>query len=195
VGNLKNMTDTRLTYLVKTGLKEAFEELFERYCPRIYQFSYSYLKNREDAEELVQDVFLKIWEKREMLDTSKNIKSFIFKIAVNSIYDFIRHRNIETAYKEFAAANFEQSTDNTWHQVIFDEMFENLDRLVKQMPPERQKIFKLSREEGLSSEEIARKLDLSKRTVENQLYRAIAFLKAHYSLDTLFTLLFLSLWC
>jgi RNA polymerase sigma-70 factor (family 1) len=195
LGNLKNMNDAQLTYLVKTGVKEAFQELFERYGPRIYQFSYSYLKNREDSEELVQDVFLKIWEKRDSLDKSKNIKSFIFKIAVNSIYDFIRRKNIEYAYKDFAAAHFVQSADSTWHQVIFDEMLKNLDGLVKQMPPERQKIFKLSREEGLSSEEIAKKMNLSKRTVENQLYRAITYLKKNYTTESMFSMLFLFLWC
>jgi RNA polymerase sigma-70 factor (family 1) len=195
LGNLKNMNDAQLTYLVKTGVKEAFQELFERYGPRIYQFSYSYLRDREDSEELVQDVFLKIWEKRESLDRSKNIKAFIFKIAVNSLYDLIRRKNIENAYKDFAAANFVQTTDHTWHKVIFDEMLENLDRLVKQMPPERQRVFKLSREEGLTSDEIARKLNLSKRTVENQLYRAVAFLKKNYTTESLFAMLFLSLWC
>ncbi|MGC9355375.1 MAG: sigma-70 family RNA polymerase sigma factor, partial [Mariniphaga sp.] len=143
---------------------------------------------------LVQDVFLKIWEKRETLDKSKNIKAFIFKVTVNTIYDFIRRKNIENAYKEFAGANFEPH-DSTWHQVIFDEMLHNLDILTKQMPPERQKIFRLSREDGMTNEEIARKLNLSKRTVENQLYRAIAFLKKHFINDSLFALLFLYIWC
>jgi RNA polymerase sigma-70 factor (family 1) len=195
LGNLKNTTDAKLTYLIKTGVKEAFQELFERYAPRIYQFSLSYLKNEQDAEELVQDVFLKIWEKRESLDKSKNIKAFIFKVAVNTIYDFIRRKNIESAYKEFASVNFESQPDSTWHQVIFDEMIDNLDILVKQMPAERQKIFRLSREDGLTNDEIASKLNLSKRTVENQLYRAITFLKKHFRTDSLFALLFLYLWC
>lgn len=192
---LKYTTDDRLAYLIKTGVKEAFQELFERYAPRIYQFSLSYLKNKQDAEELVQDVFLRIWEKRESLDKSKNIKAFIFKVAVNTIYDFIRRKNIESAYKEFAGTDFESQPDSTWHQVIFDEMLHNLDILTKQMPPERQKIFRLSREDGMTNEEIARKMNISKRTVENQLYRAIAFLKKHFRTDSLFTLLFLYLWC
>jgi RNA polymerase sigma-70 factor (family 1) len=194
LGNLKNTTDSKLTSLIRTGVKEAFQELFTRYAPRIYQFSLSYLNNEADAEELVQDVFLKIWERREKLDPSKKIKAFIFKIAVNTIYDFIRRKNIESAYKEFAGADF-KSQDSTWHQVIFDEMLGNLDVLVKQMPAERQKIFRLSREDGLTNNEIASKLNLSKRTVENQLYRAIAFLKKHFRTDSLFTLLFLYLWC
>ncbi len=195
MGNLKITTEANLIYLIKTGVKEAFQELFERYAPRIYQFSLSYLKNEQDAEELVQDVFLKIWEKRESLDKSKNIKAFIFKVAVNTIYDFIRRKNIESAYKDFASSNFDLQPDSTWHQVIIHEMIDNLDVLVKQMPAERQKIFRLSREDGLTNDEIAQKLNLSKRTVENQLYRATAFLKKHFRTDSLFALLFLYLWC
>jgi RNA polymerase sigma-70 factor (family 1) len=195
LSNLKNTSDARLTFLIKTGVKSAFQELFERYAPRIYSFSFSYLKNAQDSEELVQDVFLKIWEKRDSLDKTKNTKAFIFKVAVNTIYDFIRRKNIESAYQEFAAANFEQQPDSTWHQVIFDEMIVNLDILVKQMPAERQKIFRLSREEGMTNDEIASKLNLSKRTVENQLYRAIAFLKKHFRTDSLFAALFIYLWC
>ncbi|RIH63741.1 RNA polymerase sigma-70 factor [Mariniphaga sediminis] len=195
MGNQKNISDTRLTYLVKEGVKGAFQELFERYAPRIYQFSLSYLKNEQEAEEQVQDVFLKIWEKRESLDRSKSIKAFIFKIAVNSIYDFTRRKNIENAFKDFARADFDLQSDSTWHQVIFDEMLDSLDVLVKQMPTERQKIFRLSREEGLTNDEIARKLNLSKRTVENQLYRAIAYLKEHFKTESLLALLFFYLWC
>jgi RNA polymerase sigma factor (sigma-70 family) len=93
LGNLKNTSDAKLTFLIKTGVKDAFQELFERYEPRIYSFSFSYLQNAQDSEELVQDVFLKIWENRASLDKTKNTKAFIFKVAVNTIYDFIRRKN------------------------------------------------------------------------------------------------------
>jgi RNA polymerase sigma-70 factor (ECF subfamily) len=191
----ENISDSELALRIKAGEKTAFQELFERYAPRIYQFSLSYLKNKADAEELVQDVFLKIWEKREMLDLSKNIKSFIFKVAVNTIYDFIRHKNIENAFNDFARANFETGSDNTWHTVIFDEMTANLNELVAKLPDQQQKIFQLSREEGLTSEEIAAKLNLSKRTVENHLYRALSFLKENFRRDSFISVLFFYLVC
>lgn len=193
--NLKNSSDADLVRLIKRGLKGAYEELFERYAPRIFRFSLSYLKSEQDAEELVQDVFLKIWERREKLDSTKNLKSFIFKIAVNSIYDFIRRKNIEHAFQDFACAQENTQTDTTWHTVIWEEMLANLDELVKQMPEQRRKIFRMSREKGLSNDEIAKELNLSKRTVENQLYRAIAFLKKHFNTNSLFVMLFFYLWC
>jgi len=191
----ENISDSELALRIKAGEKTAFQELFERYAPRIYQFSLSYLKNKADAEELVQDIFLKIWEKREMLDVSKNIKSFIFKVAVNTIYDFIRHKNIENAFNDFARANFETDSNNTWHTVIFDEMTANLKELVAKLPEQQQKIFQLSKEEGLASEEIAEKLNLSKRTVENHLYRAVSFLKENFRRDSFISVLFFYLIC
>jgi RNA polymerase sigma-70 factor (family 1) len=188
--SFENISDSDLAGKIKNGEKNAYQELFERYAPRIYQFSFTYLKNQADAEELVQDVFLKIWEKRDSLDQSKNIKSFIFKVAVNTIYDFIRHKNIENAFNDFVRLNSETGSNNTWHSVIFDEMQENLQKLVAQLPEQRQKIFQLSKEEGLSNEEIAAKLNLSKRTVENHLYRAVSFLKENFKNESLISMLF-----
>ncbi len=186
--------DSELAVRVKHGEKEAYKVLFERYASRIYQFSYSYLSSKQDSEELVQNVFLKIWEQREVLDQSKNIKSFIFKIAVNAIYDFIRKKNVENAFLDFAAVNFEIESNNTWHAIIYEEMLSELQLLIGQFPEQRKRIFRLRMEEGMSNEDIAQKLKLSKRTVENQLYRATAFLKEHFKSESVFTLLFYYLW-
>lgn len=173
----KNINDADLAQQIKYGKKDAYQELFERYAPKIYNFSLSYLKNTADAEELVQDVFLKVWEKREILDAAQNVKAYIFKIAINSIYDFIRRRNIENAFNDFAKVNFSAASNNTWDTVIYKEMQSTISDLVKLMPEQRRRVFLLSKKKGLSNDEIAQKLELSKRTVENQLYRAIGFLK------------------
>ncbi len=183
----------KLTYRLKKGEKEAFQELFNLYAPKIYRFAVSYLKNKSDAEELLQDVFLKIWEKRENLDPAQNIKAYLFKITVNSIYDFVRKKNIEKAFSDFSKHNYPSGSESSWHEIIWNEMLSKLDHLVSKMPDQRRKIFTLSKEDGLTNQEIAQKLNLSKRTVENQLYRAIHFLKEQLKSDTVFILLFLYL--
>ncbi len=187
------MDDETLASLIKAGDKEAFEALFKKFSKRIYYFSISYLKNENDAEEIVQELFIRIWNKRANLDQAKNIKAYLFKIAVNIIYDYIRHKNIEDAFKEYAKVNFDISSNETWHQVAFDDMKIKMDKLVSMMPQQRRKIFLMSREDGLSNEEIAHKIGVSKRTVENHLYRAISFLKEHFAENSLYSLLFLYL--
>lgn len=188
--NIKITDDEELARLIKSGGKDAYQLLFEKYAPKIYHFSLSYLNNKADAEELVQDVFLKIWEKRETLDSSQNIKAYIFKIAVNNIYDFVRRKNIENAFNEFAKDNYVMQSENTWEAVVFKEMQEVIDKFVIEMPEQRRKIFQLSKMEGLSNNEIAEKLNLSKRTVENQLYRSVLFLKKHLMSESIIAVLF-----
>lgn len=189
------ISDIELAHRVKLGEKTAFSQLFEKYAPRIYRFSRTYLKNESDSEELVQNVFLKLWEKRETLDTTQNLKSFIFKIAVNTIYDFVRRKNIEHAFEDYARLNYQSSENSTWHSVIYAEMEQNLHHLVAQLPEQQQKIFQLSKTDGLTNDEIAKQLDISKRTVENHLYRALSFLKKHLKDESLIGLLFFYLVC
>lgn len=180
---------------LRAGSKEAFRYLFDTFGPKIHAFVLSYLKNEADAEELLQEVFLKLWEIRATLDSSKNIKSFLFKICINLIYDLIRKKNIELAYIDYTEKNNPAIGEDTWHEVIYNDMLNNLQQLVAIMPKQRQQIFRLSKEEGLSNEEIAQQLNLSRRTVENQLYRAVSFLKEKFGTASLSALLFFFLHC
>lgn len=187
------MNNKGQTKLIKEGNKSAYEKLFNEFAPKIYHFSLSYLHNTADAEELVQDVFLKIWDKRETLDQSGNLKAFIYKVAINTIYDFIRRKNVEHAFKDYVEAHATNSSSNTWHEVIYHEMQDRLNELIEQFPEQRKKIFKMSKQEGLTNDEIAGKLNLSKRTVENQLYRAVAYLKEHLKNEPFTFIVFLYL--
>ena len=96
------------------------------------------------------------------------------------IYDLLRHKRVERSYLNFCAVRYEVHGNSTWHSVVYNEMITTLNGLVLKMPVERQKIFRLSRENGLTNDEIAVRLNLSKRTVENQLYRATEYLKKYY---------------
>ncbi len=185
-----HISDAQLAFQIKNGEEHAFREIFERYSPKIFQFALKFLKNEADAEELVQIVFLIIWEKRELIDSNQNVKAYIFKIAVNSIYDYFRRKNMERAFSEYATLNFTWSSDFTWRQVIFDDMEANLEKMVNRLPEQRRKIFLMSKKSGLTNNEIAFQLNLSRRTVENQLYRAISYLKEHFKNELLLTLLF-----
>jgi RNA polymerase sigma-70 factor (ECF subfamily) len=170
-------TDADLQHLLKNDSERAFEKLFNRYSERIFNFAFTYLKNHSECEELVQDVFVKLWQNRSKIDASRNIKSYIFKIAVNSIYDLARKNKQKEIYQKILKDDYTQTEDSTWNEVVYNELTENLNNLIDKLPTERKKIFKLSRVENLSSKEIAHKLNLSQRTVENQLYRTVKYLR------------------
>jgi len=183
------ISDNELTLLLNKGSKNAFATLYERYGRRIYLFALGYLKSDSDAEELVQDVFVKLWERRASLDEQKNLKAYIFKIVVNTIYDIIRKRNVEQAFLDFAAEKT-NNADDVWNQVVYNDMLTHVNSLVDAMPEQRRKIFKMSKETGLTNDEIAIKLGISKRTVENQLYRATLFLKDNLGSNMVLMLLY-----
>lgn len=187
--------EKKLVEQLRDGSKYAYHTLYSEYGPRIHAFALSYLKNNADAEELLQEVFLKIWEIRSSLDAEKNFRSFLFRIGINLIYDFIRRKNIERAYLDHFDSDLWPQSDNTWEEVIYNDMLDNLRQLVDSMPKQRRRIFRMSKEEGLSNEEIARKLGLSQRTVESHLYFAIAFLKGKLGAGSLPALLFFYLHC
>jgi RNA polymerase sigma-70 factor (family 1) len=189
-----NIDDQELTRLLGRGSKDAFHLLYMRYGLKIRRFAKTYLKQEQDTEELVQDVFLKLWNKKEVLDSSGNLKAFIYKTAVNSIYDFIRRKNIEQAFRDYTKEGSAVS-DQTWDEVVFNDMLFHVNRLIEKMPEQRRKIFMMSKEEGLTNDEIADVLRLSKRTVENQLYRATSFLKKNMSLNSFSSVLFFYLFC
>jgi RNA polymerase sigma-70 factor (ECF subfamily) len=195
MGNALNDQEREVIEQLRDGSKEAFRLMFDEVGPKIYAFALSYLKNEFEAEELLQEVFLKLWEVRSSLDSSRNLKSFLFKICINLIYDFIRRKNIEQVYLDYSEKNNPSSGDNTWHEVIYNDMLNNLQQLIAAMPEQRQRIFRMSKEDGLSNEEIADRLNLSKRTVENQLYRAVSFLKEKFNTGSIPAFFFFFLHC
>ena len=186
-----DIKDQALVIELKDGSQLAFKQLFDRYTPRIYRFAKSYLKSDADAEELVQDVFLKLWEKRETLDESKNIRAYIFKIAINSIYNLSKRQNYKQIYNEFVTNNFTQGGNEfTWNEVVYNELKVLLNLYIDKMPAQRRNIFLMSRKHGLSNQEIAKNLNISPRTVENQIYRSISYLRKQLKPNSVFLLLF-----
>lgn len=186
-----NRGDILLVEKLVSGNQMAFKSLFNRYAKRIYNFSFSYLHNEHQSEELVQDVFLKIWENRKNIDSSKNFKSYLFKICVNLIYDYLRKES--NKFKFIESVEIEEGEDKTYNDVLYNETKERLEKLTNKMPEQRRKIFNLNKIEGLSHNEIAHKLNISVRTVESQVYKSVKFLKEHLNEESLIVLIFLNI--
>ena len=159
----------------------AFEKLYDLYKIQVFNFCYSILKSKSDTQEVLQDTFLKIWQAREQFDEIISFNGFLYRIAKNLTLNKIRKRVGEPEYFEELREDFE-ILNQTENEILFHEMEEMLETAIEALPPKRQEIFKLSREQGLSNSEIANKLDISINTVKSQIRKALAFLKSYLEL-------------
>lgn len=186
------MSDEKiLVEALKRGDKAAFEEIFHLYHKQIYAFCYSFLHQKEDAENITQDVFVKLWLKRATIDIEKSFSGFLFTMARHLALNHIRaaiNRQIlmrEALHDKHAVYN------QVEEKVSYNEIKQALNQLTNQLPPRRKEIFLLSREEGLSHLEISKRLNISVHTVESQMTKALKFIRK--SLGRFITVLILLL--
>jgi len=178
---LKNSRSNKeLLLKLKTGDRIAFYNIYERYCKRLYGFVFRYIKIEAEAEEIVQEVFVKIWESREKLDTFSSFESFIFTIAYNSSISQLRKKLSEKKYLEYLGSiQTVQSSPKVIDELQYKELDGKLKSLLNKLTPRQKEIFKLSREDGFSHEEIAKQLDISVNTVKKHMVNTLSFLKKH----------------
>ena len=174
----------------KEGDAAAFDSIYHEYSKKLYNFSYGLLKDPDSAGEMVQEVFVNLWEKRSQVDITLNFENYIFTIAYNSIRKFFRKKSIEKKVKDYLLNNSPEVIENTDGSIIYNELLELANKTIEKLPPKRKTVYKLSRHEGMKIKEIARKLNISTRTAENHLAKALKYLKEELASVSLLTLLF-----
>ena len=161
--------DNGLIAQLRNGNKDAFKMLFEKYGPRLYQFSLKYLREKEEAEDLLNEVFLRIWQNRRSLKTNTSFQSYLFTIAYNDIRQrFLKKSREEKYIQIFAEENFVESS-NREDQVDYIHIIQKINKVINLLPARRKEIFNLSYKEEFKNHEIADKLGLSEQFVKNQL--------------------------
>jgi RNA polymerase sigma-70 factor (ECF subfamily) len=156
----------------------AFDALYERYFNKVYAFSLSYLKNKEDAEGAVQEVFIILWRKREKLNEIKKLDAWLFTLTFNQVRKTFRSRSIERRNMELYSFLAEMNDESVYSTLEFNDMLENARSLINTLTPRQKNVLLLRSKEGLTSSEIAKKLGINKRTVENHLTSARSSLMA-----------------
>ena len=174
---------------LKIGIPSAFDGLFELYATKVYRFAFSFLKSREDSEGVVQDTFLKIWEKRQTIDLNQSFKSWLFTIAYNNVMTKFREKLKEKKYREYILTSASEHYDQ--EQVLLsDDLLDQVLKIVDKLPQRRKQIFLLRKEKNLTYKAISEKLGISLKTVENNINQSIKFIKSHIGTDVLHILLF-----
>lgn len=167
--------EAQLVASLSRGNLLAFNTLYKRYSNRLYRFALGYLKSEAEAEELVQEVFMKIWEKRSELKEELSFKSFLFTISFNIIKKHFRTRSYMAEYLKTGISEIPDM--HTSQKISHDSLQQYIARLVDLLPQRRKEIFIKSRFEGKSIKEIAGELQISHKTVENQITDALRFIR------------------
>ena len=182
--------DAHLVALLKKDDLRAFDQLFIKYHKKLYYFAKGYLKSDEKAEGLVQEVFIRIWTNRYNIKEYLSFNAFIYSIAYNAILNQFRKMNRERKYIDQYLLYREEKSNNTSLEVEYNNLLELANKAIEKMPEKRKLVYKMSREKGLSNQEIAETLGISKKTVENQIHAALKFLKQELGKDSVLSVLF-----
>jgi len=157
----------------------AFMSFFDLYFKKVYKFIFKFIKEKTESEDLTQIVFIKIWEKRFFLQEVKSINGYVFSIAHRIVIDHFRlsrtkNNNITSSLSYDESSETKLTSEDLLRKHEFEKVYNNA---LDSLPPKRKEIFILSRHEGLTNNQIALKLGISVKTVENQMTSALSFLK------------------
>lgn len=165
---------------LKNDNQDSFRSLFELYSKPLFQFSISYLKSKEAAEDVVQEVFTKVWNKRKELKTGTSFKSYLFTIALNSIRKQFNKLSRLNQAKHDILFDFSQNKPGFDDKDDYQSLLNKLDELIESMPEKRRQVFIRKKLEEKSLKEIAAELDITVKTVEYHITEAMKFLKSEF---------------
>lgn len=161
------------------ALEEQFELVFRQYFVRLCCFANRYTQNTEESKELVQEVFLNAWNKREYLHFGDDIHFYLFRAVKNTCLNQLQHQRVVSEYQEvlYLLYGRDEEGSSPFHQLELDELQSEINQALADLPVECRRIFLLSRDQGMKYAEIARELSISVKTVETQMGRALAKLR------------------
>jgi len=175
-----NLTDEREIFgWIKKGNEKAFESLFHKYYGLLCAYATRIVSDKDAAEEIVQDFFVKLWEKHEQLVVETSVKNYLYRSVKNHCINYIQHNKIRLKY---ARSVVESTEKQVTEEFDFPEpdIFEKIEMCISELPEKRREIFRLSRRDGLKYHQIAEKLQISVKTVETQMSLSFRTLRDHF---------------
>jgi RNA polymerase sigma-70 factor (family 1) len=169
--------ETDFSTAIQNGNVEVFEQVFKKYYERLCNYANTILNDMDEAEEIVQSTFLGIWEKRENIQIHTAIKSYLYQSVHNSCINHLNHLKVRSSHREYSINNTDLSIDSSSYTVIANELEAEIEKAINSLPPQCQTVFRLSRFDGLSYAEIARKLTISVKTIENHMGKALRIMR------------------
>lgn len=176
--------ETALLANLAKGDESAFRALFEQHWDNIYGVAYALTKSPQVAEEMVHDIFLKIWQHRDRLPQLKNFSDYLFIIARNHIISALRKKINEQPFSDQLLDYFQEMGGSPEDQLLYRETESLVQKAVELLPPQQHTVYRLSREQGLNQEEIAAQLNISVHTVKSHMNKALHFIRHYLQMHT-----------
>ncbi|HMI02142.1 MAG TPA: RNA polymerase sigma-70 factor [Pedobacter sp.] len=178
---VNNSGEIQLLIALKSGDRSAFEKIYHSYSPRIYLNILKMVKSVDDAQEILQDVFVKVWEKRELIDPEQAFKAYLFQISRFTVYNFIRKVNLDKKLKAYLAHENSELYTHIEETIACRENDQFILNAIEELPPQRKQIYKLCKIEGKSYIEVGKLLGISSSTINDHIVKATKFLKDRHS--------------
>jgi RNA polymerase sigma-70 factor (ECF subfamily) len=178
-------SDEEMMQEIKADNMFAFDTLYKKYSRRVFKFAVSILKSADESENIVQDVFLKLWENRHEIEKSSSVKSYVFTVTYNSAISLLRKKTSEKRFMEYLKTLQHPDHESVIPQIEYNEFSAKLVQIINALPVRQKEIYLLQREEGLKYQEIAEKLNISVNTIETHMSRALKTIRerlGNYSL-------------
>jgi RNA polymerase sigma-70 factor (ECF subfamily) len=172
-----SVTGKELALALQNGDEVVYEQVFRDYYERLCNYANTLINDMDEAEEMVQSTFLILWEKRESIDIHTSVKSYLYQAVHNHCLNRLKHFKVRQAHTEHFKYHNEAGFDNNSQQLIFDELEKEVNNAIESLPDQCRHVFKLSRFENLTYAEIAEQLNISVKTIENHMGKALRILR------------------
>lgn len=176
MGDLKSK-HSELVKKIREGDKDAFERLFHKYYARLCVFANTYVKSIDTSRDVVQDVYIKIWDNRENFIITQSLKAYLYQAVRNQSLNYLEKNSKKLRLQEKISRQRELESSENKFELNTEELTEKIWKLVDQLPERRRTIFILYRKHGLSYKEIGEVMDIKRKTVENQMGRSLKFIR------------------
>lgn len=176
--------EAELLKLVAAGDEYAYKELFHRHWDNVYSVALVLTKSVELAEDMVQDIFLKIWQKRGQFTEIERFEDYLFIMARNHIYTELKKKTRDDQFRQQVQEYFDSGINNADIQLLTKETQQQISRAIEQLTPQQQLVYRMSRDQGLSHEEIAAQLNISRNTVRNHIVQSLKQIREYLNDNT-----------
>ncbi|MCC9065344.1 RNA polymerase sigma-70 factor [Flavobacterium piscisymbiosum] len=162
---------------IRNGNEAAFEKIFKMYFKNLHAFAYTFMKDTDIAEEIVQNVFFRIWEKKDQLQIDDSLKAYLYRSVHNESLNHIKHLKVKNSFQLQYSDHMESSDPDASSNMMASELENDIQKAINELPQQCRTIFQMSRFEQLKYQQIADQLNISIKTVENQMGKALRVLR------------------